>query len=147
MDRRVKTLIGAVALFAVVIAAVLIGQSGGDDEPEESAPVTELGIEDLEEGEGPAAEAGDRLTVDYVGTLHETGEEFDNSYDRGTPLEVELGAGDVIPGFDQGLEGMKEGGKREITIPSDLGYGPQGQPPDIPPNSALVFEVELVSID
>ncbi len=161
MDGRVKTLLGALAIFAVIIAAVLIGQGGGDDDGSETAddggkptvevpegdPPEELVVEDLEEGEGAEAQAGDELTLDYVGVLYETGEEFDSSYDAGMPLPVVLGEGGVIPGFDQGLEGMKEGGRRQIIIPPDLGYGKQGQPPDIPPDSTLIFVIDLISIN
>ena len=161
MDGRMKTLIGAVALFAVIIAAVLIGQGSGEDggsettedsgkptvEVPEGDPPEELVVEDLEEGEGAEAQAGDALTVDYVGVLYDTGEEFDSSYDSGMPLNVVLGDGGLIPGFEQGLEGMKEGGSRQITIPPDLGYGPEGSPPDIPPDSTLIFVIDLVSIN
>ena len=160
MDARVKTLLGALALFAVIIVAVLVSQGGGDDEGSESddvgkptvevpegPPPDELVVEDLEEGEGAEAQAGDSLTLDYVGVLYESGEEFDSSYDAGTPFEVVLGEGGVIPGFEQGLEGMKEGGRRQITIPPDLGYGRQGQPPAIPPDSTLIFVIDLISID
>jgi peptidylprolyl isomerase len=148
------------ALFGVIIAAVLIGQGGGDDGAEtedggkptvevpDGPPPEELEIEDLEEGEGAEAQEGDALQVDYVGVLYDTGEEFDNSYDPGkTPLPVTLGEGGVVPGFEQGLEGMKEGGQRQIIIPPDLGYGPQGNPPAIPPDSTLIFVVELVSVN
>ena len=160
MDRRVKTLVGALALFAVIIAAVLIGQSGGDDEGDtpaegekptvevpEGDPPKELEIEDLEEGEGAEAQPGDQLTVDYVGVLYDTGDEFDASYDRGEPFQFVLGQGGVIPGWDEGLEGMKAGGRRQLVIPPDLGYGAQGQPPDIPPGATLVFVIDLVAIN
>jgi peptidylprolyl isomerase len=161
MDRRVKTLVGALVLFGVIIAAVLIAQGSGDDGSEEPVegekptvevpegpPPEELEIEDLEEGEGAEAQEGDALEVDYVGVLYDTGDEFDNSYDPGKmPIPVTLGQGGVIPGFEQGLEGMKVGGQRQIIIPPDLGYGPEGQPPDIPPDSTLIFVVELLSIN
>ena len=140
------TLIGAVALFAVIIVAVLVGQGGGDEDSEtaddggkptvevpEGPPPAELEIEDLEEGEGAEAAAGDALAVEYVGVLYDTGEEFDASYNRGVPFDFVLGQGGVIPGWDEGIEGMKVGGQRQLTIPPDLAYGPQGQPPDIPP--------------
>ena len=159
MDSRMKTLVGSLALFAVIIAAVLIAQ-GGDDEGDapadsekptvevpEGDPPSELEIEDLEEGEGAEAQRGDSLTVDYVGVLYDTGEEFDASYNRGEPFQFVLGDGGVIPGWEEGLEGMKEGGRRQLVIPPKLGYGAQGQPPDIPPDSTLVFVIDLVSID
>ena len=160
MDSRMKTLVGSLALFAVIIAAVLIGQGGSDDEGDapaegekpavevpEGDPPSELEIEDLEEGEGAEAQPGDSLTVDYVGVLYDTGEEFDASYNRGEPFQFVLGDGGVIPGWEEGLEGMKEGGRRQLVIPPELGYGAQGQPPDIPPDSTLVFVIDLVSID
>lgn len=153
------TLIGAVALFAVLVVAVLVGQSGGDDdagpadsekptvEVPEGDPPEELVTEDLEEGEGAEAQPGDQLSVNYVGVLYENGEEFDNSYDRGMPFDFQLGGGQVIPGWDEGLVGMKVGGQRQLVIPPDLAYGPQGQPPDIPPDSTLVFVIDLVAIN
>jgi peptidylprolyl isomerase len=163
MDSRGKTLIGALALFAVIIAAVLIGQSGGDDEAEEPAtaerqdkpeveipegnPPEELVIEDLEEGEGDEAQAGDQLTVDYVGVLYDGGDEFDESFSKPEPFQFVLGQGGVIPGWDEGLEGMKVGGRRQLVIPPDQAYGPQGRPPDIPPDSTLVFVIDLVAIN
>ena len=106
---------------------------------------TKLTTKDLIEGDGPAAKAGDPLTVHYVGVLFSNGEEFDNSYDRGQPFPLQLGAGQVIPGWDQGLVGMKVGGRRRIIIPPELAYGPQGQG-SIPPNATLVFVVDLQSI-
>lgn len=160
MDRRVKTLIGAGALLAVILVAVLIGRSGEDaaEEPTvdgekptvevpEGDPPTELAIEDLEEGDGEEAAAGDQLTVDYVGVLYDNGEEFDSSYDAGQPFEFALGSGSVIPGWDEGLEGMKVGGQRQLVIPPDLAYGPGGQPPAIPPDSTLVFVIDLIAVN
>ncbi|MEJ7876966.1 MAG: FKBP-type peptidyl-prolyl cis-trans isomerase [Solirubrobacterales bacterium] len=160
MDSRVKTLIGAATLLVVVVVAVLIGRSG-DDESEEPAaggekptvevpegdPPAELEIEDLKEGDGDEAAAGDQLTVEYVGVLYDTGEEFDSSYDAGQPFEFVLGSGGVIPGWDEGLEGMKVGGQRQLVIPPDLAYGPGGQPPTIPPDSTLVFVIDLVAVN
>jgi len=159
MDRRVLTLIGSFAVLAVIVGIVLISR-GGDDAEEapadgekptveiaEGDPPTELEIEDLEEGDGEEAAEGDQLSVNYVGVLYENGEEFDNSYDRGVPFDFPLGGGQVIPGWDEGLVGMKVGGRRQLTIPPDLGYGPQGQPPDIPPDSTLVFVIDLVAIN
>jgi peptidylprolyl isomerase len=163
MDSRAKTLIGALALFAVIIAAVLIGQGGGEDEPDEPAtaerqekpeveipegdPPSELVIEDIEEGEGAEAQAGDQLTVDYVGVLFDGGDEFDESFSKPEPFQFVLGQGGVISGWDEGLVGMKVGGRRQLVIPPDQGYGAQGQPPDIPPDSALVFVIDLLAIN
>ncbi len=113
--------------------------------PEGAEPPSELTIEDLEEGDGAEAKAGTTISVDYIGTLFKDGTEFDNSYDRGEPISFPLGAGQVIPGWDQGFEGMKVGGRRLLVIPSDLAYGPTGQGP-IGPDEALVFVVELKDV-
>jgi len=107
----------------------------------------ELKVEDLIEGKGPAAKSGDKVSVRYVGVLFNNNKEFDSSWKRGkAPFELTLGQGSVIPGWDQGLVGMKVGGRRRLTIPPDLAYGPQGQPPTIPPNSTLVFDVDMTKI-
>ena len=87
------------------------------------------------------------VKVQYVGALFDTGQEFDASWDRGEPFELTLGGGTVIQGWDQGLVGMKAGGRRELTIPPDLGYGPQGSPPSIPANATLIFVVDMLSIN
>lgn len=107
-------------------------------------PPKELKVEDLKEGSGPAAEKGDQVSVHYVGVSYSNGKEFDNSYDRGQPFELTLGGGQVIKGWDQGLVGMKPGGRRKLTIPPDLGYGAAGSPPAIKPNETLVFVVDRV---
>ena len=114
--------------------------------PDEPAPKL-LQIDDLVEGTGDAAKAGDTVTVDYVGVLYENGKQFDASWDRGQPFQFQLGAGNVIQGWDQGLIGMKVGGRRMLTIPANLAYGPEGAPPDIPPNAPLVFVVDLKAIN
>ena len=113
--------------------------------PEGAEPPSELTIEDLEEGDGAEAKAGTTVSVDYIGALYKDGTEFDNSYDRGEPISFPLGAGQVIPGWDQGFEGMKVGGRRVLVIPSNLAYGPTGQGP-IGPDEALVFVVELKDV-
>jgi len=113
--------------------------------PEGAEPPSELTIEELEEGDGAEAEAGPTISVDYVGALYKDGTVLDNSYDRGEPISFPLGAGQVIPGWDQGFEGMKVGGRRLLVIPSDLAYGPTGQGP-IGPDEALVFVVELKDV-
>jgi FKBP-type peptidyl-prolyl cis-trans isomerase len=111
-----------------------------------AAPKT-LKVEDLIEGKGAAAKAGDKVSVRYVGVLYNNNKEFDSSWKRGKdPFQLTLGQGDVIQGWDQGLVGMKVGGRRRLTIPPDLAYGPQGQPPTIPANSTLVFDVDLTKI-
>jgi peptidylprolyl isomerase len=111
------------------------------------APPKKLEVEDLEEGSGATAKAGDHVTVNYVGVDYKTGKEFDASWDRGEPFSFSLGAGEVIPGWDQGVEGMKVGGRRELIIPPELGYGSAGAPPAIPPNETLVFVVDLEAIE
>ncbi|MCA9591092.1 MAG: FKBP-type peptidyl-prolyl cis-trans isomerase [Myxococcales bacterium] len=102
-------------------------------------------MKDIVVGKGPEAAAGDTIKVHYVGTLTD-GKEFDQSRKRGEPFEFQLGAGRVIKGWDLGVAGMKVGGKRKLTIPPTLGYGARGAPPVIPPNSTLVFEVELLEV-
>jgi peptidylprolyl isomerase len=110
------------------------------------APPKQLVTKDLEAGTGPAAEAGDRVTVQYVGVDYQSGKEFDASWDRGEPFSFTLGGGEVIPGWDQGVEGMKVGGRRELIIPPELAYGAAGAPPAIPPNETLVFVVDLEKV-
>ena len=100
---------------------------------------------DLVEGTGASPKRGQTVSVHYVGKL-ESGKQFDSSYDRGQPSDFQIGTGAVIKGWDEGLMSMKVGGKRKLVIPGKLGYGPQGRPPDIPPNATLVFEVELKGI-
>jgi len=114
-------------------------------EPPEGAAPDELKVDDVIEGTGPAATAGQQIAVNYVGVSYSNGKEFDNSFERGMPFEFALGGGMVIPGWDEGLEGMKVGGRRRLTIPPDLAYGPQGQPPVIEPNATLIFEIDLLS--
>jgi peptidylprolyl isomerase len=111
------------------------------------APPKKLEVKDLEEGTGAAAKAGDAVSVNYVGVDYKTGKEFDASWDRGEPFTFTLGAGEVIPGWDQGVAGMKVGGRRELIIPPSLGYGSAGAPPAIPPNETLVFVVDLEAIE
>ncbi len=107
--------------------------------------MSDLVIEDIKQGEGAEAKAGDRVTVHYVGTLTD-GSKFDSSRDRGKGFSFKLGAGEVIKGWDKGVAGMKVGAMRKLTIPPGLAYGDRGFPPVIPPGSTLVFEVELLAV-
>lgn len=112
----------------------------------EGAPPTKLEVNDLEAGTGAEAVAGDEVTVQYVGVNYKNGKEFDSSWSRSEPFTFQLGAGMVIPGWDQGVEGMKVGGRRELIIPPDLAYGPEGAPPAIGPNETLIFVIDLVEV-
>ena len=156
MNSKLAAVIGAVALFAVIVIVVLVTQGGSPDntdlskepviEAQTGDPPTTLESTDLVVGDGKEAKSGDLLSVQYVGALYETGEIFDSSWDDKQPLEFPLGAGQVIPGWDQGLEGMKEGGRRELVIPADLAYGEAGSPPSIGPNQTLTFIVDLEKV-
>ena len=115
------------------------------DKPEGDIPF-ELGIEDLAVGEGDEATAGKKVSVHYVGVSFSTGEEFDASWNRGQPFEFKLGKGQVIPGWDQGVAGMRVGGRRRITIPPNLAYGKRGAGGVIGPDETLVFVVDLVGV-
>lgn len=107
-------------------------------------PPTKLVIKDLKKGKGAPVKSGDTAVVNYVGVNYENGEEFDASYDRGEPFPVPVGAGQVIPGWDEGLVGMRPGGRRQLIIPPEKAYGEQGSPPAIGPNATLVFVIDLV---
>jgi peptidylprolyl isomerase len=109
-------------------------------------PSGTLVVEDIVVGDGAEAKAGDLVTVQYVGVDYESGEEFDASWDRGEPFQFQLGGGQVIPGWDIGVEGMKVGGRRELIIPPDQAYGPAGSPPSIGPNATLVFVIDLLNV-
>jgi peptidylprolyl isomerase len=106
-------------------------------------PPGALESRDVVKGKGKAAASGEKLTVQYVGVSYSTGRQFDASWDRGQAFPFQLGAQMVIPGWDQGLVGMKQGGRRELIIPPALAYGPQGQPPSIAPNETLIFMIDL----
>lgn len=157
---RIARLVLLAALAAVALggAVALTGcKSGGgtsqSGQTQTSAPatapaaatVTKLQVKDLTVGKGAAAKPGDTVTVNYTGWLLD-GTKFDSSYDHNQPYTFQLGAGQVIPGWDQGVVGMQVGGKRELIIPSDLAYGSQGSPPAIPPDAPLKFEVVMVKI-
>jgi peptidylprolyl isomerase len=145
------------ALLLVVFAAATPSCSKAPEEPTSDyrpAPgtppppgPTKLEIEDTAAGKGREAKTGDTVHVQYTGTLT-NGTKFDSSYDHGgDPFKFTLGKGEVIKGWDQGVVGMKVGGKRRLRIPPDLGYGASGSPPTIPGNAGLVFDIELLSID
>ena len=129
---------GAVAPLAVSATAAATAQQ------------SQLKIIDVKRGTGAVAKAGEQVTVHYTGWLYENGKKgkkFDSSVDRGTPFSFALGAGNVIPGWDQGVAGMKVGGKRTLIIPPELGYGAQGTPDGtIPPGATLIFDVELLQV-
>ncbi|MBX3189002.1 MAG: FKBP-type peptidyl-prolyl cis-trans isomerase [Labilithrix sp.] len=118
---------------------------GEPAKPAEPPSNEKLEIKDLVVGKGAEAKKGDTVSVHYVGTLTD-GKEFDASKKHGKPFDFELGAGRVIKGWDEGVAGMKVGGKRKLTVPPTLGYGARGFPPVIPPSSTLVFEVELLEV-
>jgi peptidylprolyl isomerase len=119
------------------------------DKPEvdfpEGAPPADLEITDIWEGDGKVASAGDTIEVHYVGVAFSSGEEFDASWSRGEPLRFKLGAGKVISGWDQGVQGMKVGGRRKLVIPPHLGYGSRGAGNSIKPGETLIFVCDLVS--
>lgn len=152
-----------ISLFAAsVLGSVLSGCTMCNENKSESAPtgssvaaaptiqpgaeVTELGIVDVTIGTGVEAVDGKKVTVHYTGTLT-NGSKFDSSRDRDQPFVFELGAGQVIQGWDQGFKGMKVGGQRKLTIPAAMGYGSQGMGGVIPPNSVLLFDVELLKVE
>lgn len=144
------------ALLAVTLAAVPACSRAADEptssfKPAEGKPLppapTKLETVDVKVGTGKECKTGDTVHVQYTGTLM-NGTKFDSSYDHGgDPFKFTLGKGEVIKGWDQGVVGMKVGGKRKLTIPPDLGYGANGSPPTIPPNAGLQFDVELISVD
>jgi len=146
-----KTAIWVVCALVVVGVMAGCGQSAADREAamkravELSAGITALGIEDVKVGAGAEATPGRRISVHYTGTLMD-GTKFDSSRDRNEPYPFVLGEREVIPGWDEGLKGMKVGGIRRLTIPPSMAYGAGGSGP-IPPNAALKFEVELMGVE
>ena len=145
-------------LGLVVLACVVAwqgvpstGRAQDKDKKEEKEPKTVtthsgLKYQDLKEGTGAEAKKGNTVDVHYTGWLKD-GTKFDSSLDRNQPFTFKLGAGRVIKGWDEGVVGMKVGGKRKLVIHAELGYGAAGSPPAIPPNSVLVFQVELLSVE
>jgi peptidylprolyl isomerase len=120
------------------------------DKPEidfpDGPPPAELSITEVTEGDGKEAASGSTVSVHYVGVAHSTGEEFDASYNRGAPLDFRLGVGQVIAGWDQGVQGMKVGGRRQLVIPPHLGYGDRGAGGVIKPGETLIFVVDLIDV-
>ena len=172
-DHRWFVLAGFALVAVIIVAVILISRSGGGDDSKSSScakppgPVVsatkkktkpnvgvpdcaapeELVVNDLERGSGAEAKAGDEVSVQYVGINFGDGQEFDSSWSRGAkPFPFTLGGGQVIAGWDQGIAGMKVGGRRELIIPPELAYGEAGQPPSIGPNETLVFVVDLQGV-
>lgn len=145
-----KALLGAVMLVAFVSCRAettntTTSEDGDCATGETITTDSGLQYEDTECGDGAEATRGSLVTVHYTGTL-EDGEKFDSSLDRGEPFEFRLGRGMVIEGWEEGIQGMRVGGSRTLTIPPELGYGETGAPPQIPPNATLIFEVELLDV-
>jgi len=141
----------AIILLLLCSPLAVIGGGQSDSGPTKVAgdPVTlpdGLKYWDVAVGKGAAAVIGKRVRVHYTGWLLD-GTKFDSSLDAGHPFVFTLGRGQVIPGWDEGLLGMREGGKRQLHIPAELAYGEQGSPPTIPPNSALIFDIQLLNVE
>lgn len=144
-------------VFIIIMTGIYFLLFSGSTEPEIPNPednqennqveveIEKLKIEDIIVGEGEEVVGGDLVSVHYVGTLLD-GTEFDSSYGRGEPFQFEVGASQVIKGWEEGLLEMKVGGKRKLTIPPSLAYGEEGVPGAIPPSATLVFEIELLEI-
>jgi FKBP-type peptidyl-prolyl cis-trans isomerase len=145
MKQRSGIILAIAAFLCVVIWIVSTSQA--DDKKEEKVITTKSGLKyiELKEGTGDAAKAGDTVQVHYTGWLKD-GTKFDSSLDRKEPFEFPLGKGRVIKGWDEGVAGMKPGGKRKLIIPPELGYGKRGAGNKIPPDAELTFEVELLKI-
>jgi peptidylprolyl isomerase len=166
MPTRVRPLLPLALIAALALA---LAGCGGGDEREAAAPTAtatetatpaaekpavaapkhkpkRLVKQDLKVGDGAVAEPGKQVTVHYVGVSMANGRQFDASWDRGEPFTFALGAGQVIPGWDEGVAGMKVGGRRQLVIPPRLAYGAQGSPPAIGPNETLVFVVDLLAV-
>jgi FKBP-type peptidyl-prolyl cis-trans isomerase len=139
-------LIVCFALLALPLG-VLAQNNGGPTQVTGKPTHTASGLDywDIKEGNGPVARSGETVTVHYTGWLT-NGKKFDSSVDRGQPFKFNLGAGLVIKGWDEGVAGMKVGGKRQLRIPPELGYGQRGAGGVIPPNATLIFDVELLSV-
>lgn len=110
-------------------------------------PSSKFAFKDIVEGTGPVAKSGDKVTVQYVGVGFDSEKEFDSSWSRNEPFSFTLGAGEVIQGWDKGVEGMKVGGRRELLLPAGLAYGAAGSPPKIAPNESLIFIIDLLKVE
>ena len=160
MDRTLRRVVPFFLLAALALAPVACGKddkksdaAGGVDltkkptvEVPAGDPPKTLQSKDIAVGTGPEAASGQKVSVQYVGVSFSTKKEFDTSWGKGSPFSFVLGAGKVIEGWDQGVAGMKVGGRRQLVIPPDLAYGPSGYPPVIAPNETLVFVVDLVGV-
>jgi peptidylprolyl isomerase len=160
MKRDQLIFLGVLAVGAVIAVVVVLVAGGSDDsssadvdtstkptvEVPDGPPPKKLEVDDIVEGDGPEAAPGDTLTMQYVGVNYSDGEQFDASWDNGQPFTFQLGSGQVIPGWDQGIAGMKVGGRRELIVPPDLAYGKQGSPPAIGPDETLIFVVDLLDV-
>lgn len=145
-NQRIALAIIGILLFSLIIFVVYQNATKPSETPvPTSQSATGLLIEDIKVGDGVPAVAGNTVKVNYTGYLTD-GSQFDSSYDRNQPFEFTIGAGQVIKGWDEGVVGMKVGGKRKLTIPPELGYGARGAGNLIPPNATLVFEIVLEEI-
>lgn len=146
-NQRLAVLAVAILLLAAVVYVIYTATNRQAETTSPGATTSPSGlvIEDLEVGAGEQADTGDTVTVHYTGTLQD-GTKFDSSLDRGQPYTFTIGQGRVIAGWEEGIPGMKVGGKRKLTIPPELGYGAGGSPPVIPANATLIFEVELLEV-
>lgn len=146
-----RAIIPLLLVIIVIVAAFYLNtnmkKNNSENTKKTSVPdaLNKLKIEDIKVGTGRQVYAGDTVVMHYVGTLTD-GTKFDSSYDRNQPFETQIGVGQVIKGWDEGVPGMKIGGKRRLTIPPELGYGSTGAGGVIPPNATLIFDVELVAI-
>ena len=147
MDKKIALLIiGLILIGGFYVFSVNIDNNFLKGDITESIKNNMLEIETIVKGSGTEAKVGDNLTVHYTGTL-EDGTKFDSSVDRGTPFNFVLGTGQVIEGWEKGMEGIKVGEKRKLTIQPEYAYGERGVPGVIPPNATLIFEVELLEIN
>jgi FKBP-type peptidyl-prolyl cis-trans isomerase len=144
-DQKVRVIAILIIVGLAVSAVAYVLSHRGPAQGAEVTSASGLKYIDVVEGTGATPKTGQMVTVQYTGTL-ENGKKFDSSLDHGQPYEFPIGTGRVIKGWDEGLATMKVGGKRKLIIPPSLGYGVRGSPPNIPPNSILLFDVELLDV-